>query len=34
MERPLFDEAGFLEAARILASEHGPVLPLIPSHSA
>jgi AcrR family transcriptional regulator len=24
MGRPLFDEAGFLEAARILASEHGP----------
>jgi AcrR family transcriptional regulator len=24
MGRPFFDEAGFLEAARILASEHGP----------
>jgi AcrR family transcriptional regulator len=24
MGRPLFDEAGFLETARILASEHGP----------
>jgi AcrR family transcriptional regulator len=24
MGRPLFDEAGFIEAARILASEHGP----------
>ena len=24
MGRPLFDEAGFLEAARILAREHGP----------
>jgi AcrR family transcriptional regulator len=24
MGRPLFDEAGFLEAARTLASEHGP----------